>query len=500
MAPFLTTHATGQDKNVTQQKRKRPDDYFSDWKAREALAEGMIPLVGKLYRHNNVKTFIYDRSLVGQSVLTLMKSHRFVRQVEKNELSEFETYPLMKALAEFDLGPAHIDIGRLAVEYMAAGSGESPAQFLQTKLSDLIGSKEQPLAQPQDVVLYGFGRIGRLVARLLIEKVGAGDALRLRAIVVRKGGDNDLLKRTSLLRRDSVHGSFKGTIRIDEEHGSFVANGNEIKVIYANGPDQIDYTACGINDAIIVDNTGIWRDQAGLGLHLQSRGVKSVLLTAPGKGAVKNIVHGVNSNELTADTRIVSAASCTTNAIAPPLKALDDEFGVVHGHVETVHAYTNDQNLIDNYHKGSRRGRSAPLNMVLTETGAVKAVAKILPSMQGKLTGNAIRVPTPDVSMAILNLTLSRKTSVTEVNDYMRRVALHSNLRDQIDYTASPEVVSSDFVGSRHACIFDAQSTIANGKNVVLYYWYDNEFGYACQVNRVLEQMAGVQYPVYPKA
>ncbi|MGI9288252.1 MAG: glyceraldehyde-3-phosphate dehydrogenase, partial [Pseudomonadales bacterium] len=423
---------------MNQQQRERPDDYFSDWKEREALAEGMIPLVGKLYRRNNVKTFIYGRSLVGRSVLNVMKSHRFVRQVEKNELSEFETYPLIKALAELDLGPAHIDIGRLAVEYMSTNSGASAAEFLQTKLSDLIGSKEQPLNQPQDVVLYGFGRIGRLMARLLIEKVGAGNVLRIRAIVIRKGSGNDLVKRASLLRRDSIHGTFKGTIRVDEERGSFVANGNEIKVIHANAPDEIDYTKYGINNAIIIDNTGIWRDEEGLGLHLKAKGVKSVLLTAPGKGKLKNIVFGINNNELAAADRIVSAASCTTNAIVPPLKALDEEFGVDHGHVETVHAYTNDQNLIDNYHKGNRRGRSAPLNMVLTETGAVKAVAKVLPSMKGKLTGNAIRVPTPDVSMAILNLTLGRETSVTEVNEFMRRVALHSNLRDQIDYTASP--------------------------------------------------------------
>ena len=497
---FSISSCTAQGNQVTQQKRERPDDYFSDWKERETLAEAMIPLIGKLFRRDNVKTYIYGRSLVGRSVLNLMKSHRFARQVEKNELSEFETYPIMKALAEFDLGPANIDIGRLAIEYMAADSGNSPADFLRTKLGDLIGSKKQPLSQPQDIVLFGFGRIGRLMARLLIEKVGAGDTLRLRAIVVRKGGDNDLVKRTSLLRRDSVHGSFNGTIRLDEERCSFVANGNEVKVIYANAPDQIDYTEYGINDAIIVDNTGIWRDDVALSLHLKSKGVKSVLLTAPAKGDVKNIVFGANNNELTEDDRIVSAASCTTNAIVPPLKALDEEFGVDHGHVETVHSYTNDQNLIDNYHSGNRRGRSAPLNMVLTETGAVKAVAKVLPSMQGKLTGNAIRVPTPDVSVAILNLRLGRETSVEEINEYMRRVSLHSDLRDQIDYTASPEVVSCDFVGSRHACIFDAQSTIVNGRNVVVYYWYDNEFGYACQVHRVLEQMAGLRLPAYPKS
>ncbi|MFK7730040.1 MAG: glyceraldehyde-3-phosphate dehydrogenase [Pseudomonadales bacterium] len=483
---------------ATEQRRERPDDYFADWKEREALAEGIIPLVGQLYRQNNVKTFIYGRSLVGRSVTNIMKTHRFVRQVEKNELSEFETFPLLQALVELSPGPAHIDIGMLTAEYMNDGDGKSPKEFLKRKLKDILANTEHPLQEPQDIVLFGFGRIGRLMARLLVEKVGGGDSLRLRAIVVRKGGDDDLIKRASLLRRDSVHGSFEGTIRVDEERQSFVANGNEIKVIYASAPDEIDYTKYGIKDAIIVDNTGKWRDDEALGLHLKSKGVKSVILTAPAKGNVPNIVYGINNDVLGPDDRIVSAASCTTNAIVPPLKALNDKFQVLNGHVETVHAYTNDQNLIDNYHKGNRRGRSAPLNMVLTETGAVKAVAKVLPEMAGKLTGNAIRVPTPNVSMAILNLTLGEETSVEEINEYMRDVALHGDLRRQIDFTSSPEVVSTDFVGSRYACIFDAQATIVNGNHVVLYFWYDNEFGYTCQVNRVVEQMAGVKYVSYP--
>jgi glyceraldehyde 3-phosphate dehydrogenase len=278
-----------------------------------------------------------------------------------------------------------------------------------------------------------------------------------------------------------------------------VANGNEVKVIYANSPDTIDYTAHGINDALIIDNTGVWRDEAGLALHLKSKGASKVILTAPGKGDMKNVVAGINNDIIEPGDTIVSAASCTTNAIAPPLKALDDEYGIISGHVETVHAYTNDQNLIDNYHNADRRGRSAPLNMVITETGAAKAVAKVLPQMAGKLTGNAIRVPTPNVSMAILNLTLSRATTKQEINEYMRSIALHSPMRKQIDYSNSPEVVSSDFVGSRTACVYDAQATIVNGTQAVVYLWYDNEFGYSCQVHRILEQMAGIEYATFPK-
>jgi glyceraldehyde 3-phosphate dehydrogenase len=180
------------------------------------------------------------------------------------------------------------------------------------------------------------------------------------------------------------------------------------------------------------------------------------------------------------------------------IKAVHDRFGIVHGHVETCHSYTNDQNLIDNYHRSPRRGRSAPLNMVITDTGAARAVAKVIPELAGKLTGNAIRVPTPDVSLAILNLELSRATDVAELNGYLREVSLDSPLKNQIDYTNSPEVVSGDFIGSRHAGVVDSLATIVQGNRCVLYVWYDNEFGYSCQVVRVIQKMAGVELTPFP--
>ena len=487
---------------MTTRKRPKPADYFVDWKQREALAEAMIPVVGRLYRERNLKVYVYGRSLVARSVLDIMKTHRFVRQVEQNELSEFDTWPLVEALGQLDLGTGHVDIGRLTVAYVEGPreQGVTPQAYLRRELSGLIGSTAKPIDRPRDVVLYGFGRIGRLLARLLIEKSGGGDVLRLRAVVVRKSSDDDLVKRAALLRRDSIHGAFDGTIRVDEERQSFIANGNEVKLIYSDAPDKVDYTAHGIEDAILIDNTGRWRDEAGLALHLKAKGIAKVILTAPGKGKLPNIVYGVNHDQIRAEDNIVTAASCTTNAIAPALKTMHEHFGIVSGHVETVHAYTNDQNLIDNFHKKNRRGRGAALNMVLTETGAASAVAKVLPQLTGKLTGNAIRVPVPDVSMAILHLTLERQTTVEELNEFMRWASLHSSLSRQIDYTASPEVVSSDFVGSRAACIHDAQATIVNGSSAILYLWYDNEFGYACQVHRVLEHVAGVHYAVYPAA
>lgn len=484
--------------------RPIPDNYFTDWKEREALAEAMIPLLGMLYRKRNIKIYMYGKGIVNRSVIDIMKCHRDVRQVEENELSEFESYPILKAIAELDLSPCHIDLGQLTVKYMEKApdgglSGDDLKQWVSDELQHLIGKGNTIPSKPQDVVLYGFGRIGRLVTRVLMEKSGSGDLLRLRAIVVRKGGSpNDLVKRASLLQRDSVHGSFNGTIRVDEDNNVLICNGHEIHIIYASSPKEVNYHNYGIDDAILVDSTGIWRDQKGLSTHLECPGINKVLLTAPAKGDIKNVVYGINTKDITPEDTIISAASCTTNAITPVLKALMDRYGVVRGHVETVHSYTNDQNLIDNYHKGERRGRSAALNMVVTETGAAKAVQKAIPELAGKLTGNSIRVPTPNVSMAILNIQLEKGTNKEGLNDYIRDVALHSPLQQQIGYTNSPEVVSTDFVGSRQACVFDSKATIVNDDFCVLYCWYDNEFGYTCQVVRCLEAMAGINHEMYP--
>ena len=483
--------------------RPSVDDYFGNWKQREALVQEMIPVLGRLFRQKNVGMFIYGRPLHNRSVTFIMKAHRFVRQVERNEMSEFESHPVLMALAKLDLWHVQIDLGKLTVRFMEHLQDKNDAalgvdEFVQGELAYLDGINEKPIKKCQHVVLYGFGRIGRLMARLLIERTSTAEIMQLKAIVVRPGDEGDLQKRASLFMHDSVHGAFQGTVRVDEKSNSLIANGNEIKVIYANSPEEIDYSQYGIEDALIIDNTGMWRDREGLSRHLKSEGAAKVLLTAPGKGDIKNIVYGINDDEISPDDTIITAASCTTNAIAPVLKVVNDKFGIVQGHVETVHAYTNDQNLIDNFHKGSRRGRSAVLNMVLTETGAAKAVVKAVPELEGKLTGNAIRVPIPNVSMAIMNLTLEKGTTRDELNEFLRDIALHSKLQNQISYTESPDAVSSDFVGSREAGIVDSNATIVNDNHVVLYLWYDNEFGYCCQVGRMVYKMAGIIYQQYP--
>ncbi|KOX43294.1 glyceraldehyde-3-phosphate dehydrogenase [Streptomyces sp. NRRL F-7442] len=460
----------------------------------------MIPMIGKLHREQDVTILLHSRSLVNKSVVSILKTHRFARQIAGAELSVTETMPFLRALTTLDLGPSQIDIGMLAATWKSDDRGLSVEEFTAEAVAGATGANKIDRREGRDVVLYGFGRIGRLVARLLIEKAGSGNGLRLRAIVVRGGGERaaeDIVKRASLLRRDSVHGQFQGTITVDEENSTILANGNAVKVIYADDPTQVDYTAYGIKDAILIDNTGKWRDREGLSKHLRP-GIDKVVLTAPGKGDVPNIVHGVNHDTVKPDQRILSCASCTTNAIVPPLKAMEDEYGVLRGHVETVHSFTNDQNLLDNYHKSERRGRSAPLNMVITETGAASAVAKALPDLKARITGSSIRVPVPDVSIAILNLQLAREASREEVLDHLREVSLTSPLKRQIDFISAPDAVSSDFIGSRHASIVDAGALKVEGDNAILYLWYDNEFGYSCQVVRVVQHVSGVEYPTYP--
>lgn len=466
-----------------------------DWNHKLTLAQEMLPLISRLHREHNAATSVYGRLLVGVTDIDIIKAHRYARRIDEKELALDETLPILRELVEMDLGTASIDLGRLAKEYKHSDEKDLRA-FLDRELANVIGTSSE--LEARDVVLYGFGRIGRLLARILIAREAMYGGVRLRAVVVRKKGDIDIIKRASLLRRDSVHGPFNGTITVDEDKEIIWANGTPIQMIYANNPAEIDYTAYGIDNAIVVDNTGAWRDRDGLSKHLESKGVDRVLLTAPGKGDIPNIVYGINE-DMIGEERVLSAASCTTNGITPVLKVINDRYGVKHGHVETVHSYTNDQNLADNFHKGNRRGRAAGLNMVLTETGAAKAVSKALPEFEGKLTGNAIRVPTPDVSMAVLNLDLEKDVEKDEVNNFLRRVSTHSNLRQQIDYINSPEVVSTDLLGTTHASVVDGLATIASGNHLVLYVWYDNEYGYSHQVVRVVEDIAGVRPRVFPE-
>ena len=487
--------------STKRQKRILPEDSFGDWKWREGLAELMVPIIGSLYR-NGTNILIYGKSLVNESPVAIMKAHRFARQSDNNELSELETYPILKYIETLDLADCEIDVGEIAVKCPffedIKNDDTKVGEFIDAELESVINKQSTRPSEPANIVLYGFGRIGRLVARMMTQTTGPGNYFKLRAIVIRKATDDDIFKRASLLTKDSVHGPFDGTVRVDEENSSLVINGNPVKVIYASGPDKVKYSDYGINDPVVIDNTGIWRDEEALSVHIKS-GASKVILTAPAKGEIKNIVYGINDSILEENDQLISAASCTTNAIVPVLKTINDEFKINGGHIETVHAYTNDQNLIDNFHKKDRRGRGAPLNMVITSTGAVNAVAKALPELKGKLTGNAIRVPTPNVSLAILSLELDKKVSVEIVNDYLRSMAFHSEYREIIGFVNSSEVVSTDFYSSPFATVIDSQATITNDKRVTLYCWYDNEYGYTKQVINLAKKVAKINLPRLPK-
>lgn len=464
---------------------------------RRATVE-FIKTVSDLWYDNSIELVLFRNQLIDRKVSEILNLHEYAGEFVQKPISIFDSVEIAQAIKKLNLPPAKLDIGKLTYEYhLEDQKYDNATAFVAAKLKEANNSKE---LEPKDVILYGFGRIGRLVARELMTRTGKGNQLRLRAIVTRGEINETVLeKRASLLRNDSVHGDFSGMVSVDVKNSALIINGTTVNIISANAPEDIDYTKYGINNALVIDNTGAFRDDKALGRHLKAKGVEKVLLTAPGKG-VPNIVHGVNHLEHNPDkVKIFSAASCTTNAITPVLKAVEDSFGVKSGHLETIHAYTNDQNLVDNFHKKYRRGRAAGLNMVITETGAGQAVSKALPSLEGKLTSNAIRVPVPNGSLAILNLELEKETSVDSMNTIMKKYALEGDLVEQIKYEMSDELVSSDIVGSSAPSIYDSKATIvrADGKNAILYIWYDNEYGYSHQVIRLAKYISKVRRYTY---
>ncbi len=464
---------------------------------RKACVE-LIKIVNDLWYDKSIELILFRNQLLDRNVSDIINLHEYAAKFVEKPINVFDTVEIARAISTLDLSPARIDLGKLTYEYHLEGNNYNDTlSFVLTKLKDAKNTEE---IIPKDVVLYGFGRIGRLLARELMSKIGKGQQLRLRAIVTRDKNDAvSMEKRASLLRHDSVHGDFHGSVSVDLENQCLIIDGSPVKLISAAQPEDIDYTVYGIEDALVIDNTGVFKDEEALSRHLKSKGASKVLLTAPGKG-VPNIVYGVNHEDYKVDeVPIWSAASCTTNAITPILAVVEKELGVVKGHLETIHAYTNDQNLVDNMHKKYRRGRAAALNMVITETGAGSAVAKALPSLAGKLTSNAIRVPVPNGSLVVLNLEFEKATTKEELNNLMKKYALEGKLVEQIKYSMNNELVSSDIVGTSAPSIFDSNATIvsADGKNAVMYVWYDNEFGYSMQVVRLARYISKVRRYFY---
>ncbi len=479
----------------TKGKTKSYEAELNNWISAEKNVIEFISHIGHLWFEKSVELVLFRNQLIDKSASEIMNLHEYAKDIVKRPINVSDTAKLAGELVKLNLAPSKIDIGKLCSEWTEEAKNYSDMKsFVTDKLKDFIGPEKGSII-PKDVVLYGFGRIGRLAARELISQAGKGDQLRLRAIVTRGNSAEEIVKRADLLRMDSVHGPFPGTIIEDLENKQLIINGHVVQMISANNPEEVDYTAYGIDNALVIDNTGIFRTEKDLSRHLKAKGISKVLLTAPAKGDVPNVVYGINHESVDpTKEKIFSAASCTTNAIMPILYVVDKEFGVVKGHIETVHSYTNDQNLLDNYHKKYRRGRSAALNMVITETGAESAIKKVLPQLSGKFTANSVRVPTPNVSLAILNITINRETTKDEVNEMVRKYALKGNLVEQIQYAFSNELVSSDVIGNPCASVFDSQATIVSPdkKTIILYVWYDNEYGYTRQVLRFSKYIAEV--------
>ena len=470
------------------------------WKNYELMALKFLSTIGHLWLDKSVEIILFRQRLFNISPPSLMARLDYATNVIQKPIDMEDVLNITKVIEKLDIYRSRIDVGTLASQYFTEKKKYPSIElFLKSKLNKHIGIGKNNF-QPKDVVLFGLGRIGRMLVRELAIQTGGGQQLNLKAIVTRGNSKKEIIKRASLILRDSVHGKFPGVIREDLENNCIIINGNPIKMISSSDPSKINYEEYGISNALLIDNTGVFRDRDGLGKHLQAKGIDKVLLTAPGKDDIPNIVYGVNHGEFDYEKEnIFSAASCTTNAIAPVLHLIEKEIGIRSGHIETIHSYTNDQNLLDNYHDKYRRGRSAALNMVITETGANKAVAKAIPSLQGKLTANAVRVPTPNGSLAILMLNLQKELSREEINEVIRHAAHEGDLIEEIEFSYSNELVSTDIVGKPTPSVIDGPATVVSNdkKHAVIYAWYDNEYGYTRQVMNLTKHIAGVRLLSY---
>ena len=436
-------------------------------------------LANSLWKDRRVLCLFHGYSLVDEKVDYLLHANpSSVDQLSPNKLHSI--LAIMKELICLPELPAVIDVGHLKDNF-----DEMHSLNRESLIAKLWSVHLQHDYTSKDVVLYGFGRIGRILARELCSDVAIKVQLTLRVVVTRDPINlSTLRKRASLLAKDSIHGPFNGRIDIDEQSNSLIINGIPVRFISAQHPEEVNYQEYGVNNAILIDNTGKYRDKKTLTNHLPSGSIAQVIVTAPAKD-IPNIVFGVNHKEVIKPTeKLFSTASCTTNAITPVLKVLEDNYGIAKAHIETIHAYTNDQNLVDNMHAKARRGRAAALNMVITETGAASAIAKIIPELKGKITANAIRVPIPNGSLAILIVELKNKTSISDVNQLFMSIALKPAKHKQIDMCFDEDLVSSDILGNPAAGLIDGNATnlSADGTTLTLYVWYDNEYGYSKQV------------------
>lgn len=324
----------------------------------------------------------------------------------------------------------------------------------------------------------GVGRIGRTILRAYFDRIDRGIDTNMEVVAINNPGDPTPY--IHLIKYDSLHGKLKGEFNYNAEAREISYNGRKIKFFDGKNPAELPWGSVGAQ--VVIDCTGVFKDKEKLGLHMRDT-VKKVIMCAPGKDLDGTFVMGINNDKYdSAKHHIISNASCTTNCLAPVVKVLNENFGIVNGLMTTVHAYTSDQNLLDNSHSDLRRARAAAMSMIPTSTGAAKALGEVIPEMKGKLDGYAVRVPTPDVSMVDLTVVLEKKASKEEINAAMKK-ASETNLKGVLGYTEE-ELVSVDYMGATESSFFDSKLTNVIGNTAKIVSWYDNEVGFS---NRVID-------------
>jgi len=325
------------------------------------------------------------------------------------------------------------------------------------------------------VAINGFGRIGRVTLRILLERKN------IEVVALNDITESAVL--AHLFKYDSIHGKYKGTVTSDKD--SITIDGQKIKTLGQKDPAALPWKDLGID--VVIESTGLFLDRASAEKHLTA-GAKKVVLSAPPKGSdIKSFVIGINDSALSADDKVVSNASCTTNCAAPMVKVLHENWGVETGYLTTIHAYTSDQRLHDAPHKDLRRARAAAMYMVPTSTGAAKAITKIFPELEGKLSGDSVRVPVADGSLNDIACILKKTPTASEINAAFKKAA-ETNLKHILEYSEEP-LVSQDIVGNPHSCIFDSGLTAVIGNLVKISGWYDNEFGYSNRLADLVEKL-----------
>lgn len=470
------------------------------WVQSEIYAARLTSYVTELYAFGKVELLVSGETLIGRGPIPLLgtiKRHSRLLGVDYNVR---DVSRIVNALRQESLHPCRIDIGLLTSQWAMLKRPPDVAAFLHQTLGRRFLTR-YPRKQPTlAIVLHGFGRVARILTRIL-SRYGPAGQIRLGAVIVRpdrhETRESLLFRRYRLLQNDSIYGAFRGDIEFLPEVESLIVNGNAVRFIAAERPEQVQLPALDAEHVLFLDTTGRQRDYRELFGRLRAGGVSALGATFP-VPELPAILYGVNHFDLhELDPPVFSAGSDPANAVAPVLRLLHEEYNIDGGHLEIVRPFTNDQNLLDNIHTSPRLGRSAPENLVPFEADLIAEIERLLPGLARRLTAGYVRAPIENGALAILQLRLRRAPTRDELNRFLRYGALKSDLRDQLDFSLAPDFVSADIRANPHAAVVDSPRTMVAGKQVVVYLWFDNEYGYAAQILRLCQELSNLSIMQY---